>query len=192
LTAALGALTFVLAKSPRRGKIAAGLVVLLLAFVTAGVFSQTASRYSSQFDRRTNAITLHLDSYRANEYHAVWVQIRQNVLWGQGFGTDYIGDWTTNRSWAHNAYEWLWWRVGFVGVGCFLLLLLAATTAGISAWKRTGDANDRALALGLTIGVIFTALASNFHLNFEESQNNLFIGLAVAQILILACRQARV
>ena len=66
---------------------------------------------------------------------------------------------------------------------------VGALGAGVAAARRLEGA-ERGLAIGLVAGVVFTALAANLHENFESYQTNLFVALALAQLVALRCRAA--
>lgn len=194
LTAVLGVLVlFLMRESRRRGRIIAGFIGLIVVFVVASSLMKSgeSNELTAQLLRRSGEITLQLDPYRAQEYGAVWSEIKKDALLGQGFGTEYQGSWTIYRAWAHNAYEWMWWRLGIAGLLSFLGLITTAFVAGLVAWKRLRECDDKALALGLSVALAFTALAANSHENFENWQTNLFIGIVLAQLLIFASRLER-
>jgi hypothetical protein len=172
----------------RRPRLVVG-ALLCVALLAAGgrLLLPSGSRYEHELASRAGQIDLGLDPYRSREYGTVWTEIRRHPLTGSGFGTEYRADWTIYRSWSHNAYEWFWWRLGLLGLASFAALLLGALGAGLRAARRLTGA-DRALAIGLVAGVGLTALAANLHENFENYQTNLFVALALAQLLALASR----
>jgi O-antigen ligase len=169
----------------RRGRLLLAVVGCLLALSVAGAGS--GDRYAAEISTRFHEITPQLDSYRTQEYHAVWREIRRDVVFGSGFGTEYTGDWTIYRSWSHNAYEWLWWRLGLVGLACFLGLLGGAVAAGVGGARRL-EGDEKGLAIGLTAAVVFTALAANLHENFENFQTNALVAVLLAQLIVLGSR----
>jgi O-antigen ligase len=189
LLAVLGALLLFLVRGRGRGPriVAAVLVCAALAGTAGRLVSPSAARYQHELATRAGEIGIGLDNYRAREYSAVWTEIKQRPVAGSGFGTEYRADWTIYRSWAHNAYEWLWWRLGLFGLVSFLALVVGAIATGLAAARRL-DGAERGLALGLVAGVGFTALAANLHENFENYQTNLFVALALAQLIALRCR----
>jgi hypothetical protein len=191
----VGLLVFALARTRRRPKLVAGFAALCAVFLAASALMKTTGpSYIAQFVTRSSAITTDLDSYRTREYAAVWDEIKKEPIVGQGFGTEYRGSFTIFRSWAHNAYEWLWWRVGIIGLIAFIGLIATSMAIGVRSARYLRSADDRALAAGLTAALLFTALAANFHENFETGQTNLFIGLVIAQLLLFGRRleEARV
>ncbi len=173
-----------------RAWIVIGLAAVAMTLLSVGaISSQTGPSYATQIAMRANDTHTPLDSYRAQEYGAVWHEIKKNPVLGSGFGTEYIGNWTLIRSWAHNAYEWMWWRLGFFGLVAFVAFVLGAAAAGLAASRRL-EGDDRALAIGLTASLIFLIAAANYHENFENYQSNLVSGLLIAQILVLRSRAA--
>jgi O-antigen ligase len=164
---------------------------MCILFAAGALLTQKVPSYADQFQKRFAAIHVQLDTYRVQEYSAVWTEIRKDVLFGQGFGTEYVGGFTEVRAFAHNAYEWLWWRVGFIGLVAFVLFVVASVAGGLAESRYLTNRDDRALALGLVSAIAFTALVANLHENFESSQNNLFIGLVFAQLFVLQARAAQ-
>jgi hypothetical protein len=188
----LAALLLIFMKgSQRRGAILAGAMSMCILFAAGALLTQKVPSYADQFQKRFAAIHVQLDTYRVQEYSAVWTEIRKDVLFGQGFGTEYVGGFTEVRAFAHNAYEWLWWRVGFIGLVAFVLFVVASVAGGLAESRYLTNRDDRALALGLVSAIAFTALVANLHENFESSQNNLFIGLVFAQLFVLQARAAQ-
>src|SRR4051794_1543780 len=171
--------------SQRRGPILGGVITICILFAAGALLTQKVPTYASQFQKRFAEIHVHLDTYRVQEYSAVWTEIKKDALFGQGFGTNYVGGFTEVRSFAHNAYEWLWWRVGLVGLLPFAFLLISSVAGGLTQSRYLNDRDDRALAIGLVAAIVFTALAANLHENFESNQNNLFVGLIFAQLFAL-------
>jgi O-Antigen ligase len=172
-------------ESQRRGAILAGVMAMCILFAAGALLTQKVPTYASQFQKRFAEIHVHLDTYRVQEYSAVWAEIKKEVVFGQGFGTNYVGGFTDVRSFAHNAYEWLWWRVGLIGLLPFIFLLVSSVVGGLTRNRYLGDRDDRALATGLVAAIMFTALAANLHENFESNQSNLFIGLIFAELFAL-------
>jgi O-antigen ligase len=188
----LSALLLVFMKgSQRRTPILTGLVTMCVIFAAGALLTQKVPTYASQFQKRFAEIHVHLDTYRVQEYSAVWTEIKKNIVVGQGFGTDYVGGFTDVRSFAHNAYEWLWWRVGLLGLTLFVCLLVSAVVGGLTQSRYLGNRDDRALAIGLVAAIVFTVLAANLHENFESNQNNLFMGLVFAQLFALHAYSGR-
>jgi O-antigen ligase len=162
------------------------------AFVVVGIGALGTGNgptYASQIVLRANEIQPHLDSYRSQEYGAVWDEIKQHPLAGSGFGTEYVGSWTTVRAWCHNAYEWIWWRLGLIGLAAFVCFIGGAAAAARGAARRL-DGDNRSLALGLLAAFAFLLPAATFHENFENYQSNLVTALLVAQAIVLATRNA--
>lgn len=189
----LAALLLIFIKgSQRRGAILAGVVGMCVLFAAGALLTQKVPTYADQFQKRLAAIHIHLDAYRVQEYSAVWAEIKKDVVFGQGFGTDYVGGFTDVRSFAHNAYEWFWWRVGLIGLLAFVLLIITSVVGGLVESRFLTNRDDRALAFGLVAALTFTALVANLHENFESAQNNLFIGLVFAQLFALQARGVEV
>jgi hypothetical protein len=168
------------------------LAMAAVGFVLIGggaISSHGGPTFASQIVARGNAIPTQLDAYRSQEYRAVWREIRRDPFFGSGFGTEYVGNWTLIRSWCHNAYEWMWWRLGFVGLVAFFVFLGSALAAAIGAARRM-EGDDRGLAVGLSAALLFLVVAANFHENFENYQSNLVNGVLIAQVLVLRTRAA--
>jgi O-antigen ligase len=156
----------------------AGLALVLQPGLHAG------DGYASQVGSRLGELTTTLDPYRSAELGAVWDEIRRAPIVGSGFGTEYFGEWTIYRSWSHNAYQWIWWRLGIIGLVAFLVCLAACAGSGIRAARRL-EGGERGLAAGMVAALGFTAIAANVHENFESYQTNLVFALVLSYLLVL-------
>lgn len=193
LSLGIGVVVFLLARrGTRRGALIAGAVVVVATFLLGSYAIQPESGKSlaSQVVLRSSQVHLQLDSYRTQEYSAVWREIVKHPWVGSGYGTQYQGDWTIYTTTAHNAYEWIWWRMGLVGLGIFLCFLFCVARETVRALPGL-DTNDRALAVGLLAGLAFVLLAANLHENFENYQSNLFDCLLIAQLIGLSIKGSR-
>ena len=190
LSFGIGLLLFLIVRhGQRRAQLFVGVTLLIatLLFSSQFVRPESGKTLVSQITLRSSQIHLQLDSYRTQEYHAVWSEIRKHPIIGSGFGTEYQGDWTVYTTWSHNAYEWIWWRLGLIGLVVFLAFLTCvgwATTRALPGLEQ----DDRGLAVGLLAGLAFVVLAANLHENFENYQSNLFDALVIAQLMVLAIR----
>lgn len=191
-TALVGACMFVLVRGAgRRPRILAAALACaaVAAFATGASSGGGGPSYEQQLATRIHEISPTLDSYRSREYAAVWAEIKAHPLLGSGFGTEYKADWTPYRIWAHNAYEWLWWRLGLIGVLAFVAMQAAVLAGAYRAIRTSLNDDDRGLAIGLTGALVFTLAAANLHENFENYQTNLIVALALAQLIVLARRK---
>jgi hypothetical protein len=187
----LGLVVFLVSRgAKRRSIIVAGVGVLVATFLLGSYLIKPESggkSFLSQVTFRASEIHLQLDSYRSQEYAAVWHEIVKHPWIGSGFGTNYVANWTVYTTTCHNAYEWIWWRMGLLGLVLFLLFFAVVVRDALRALSRL-ERDDRGLAIGLLAGLAFVLLAANLHENFENFQSNLFDCVLVSQLIGLSIK----
>lgn len=107
-------------------------------------------------------------SFRARlaESNAVLGQIVNNPILGHGLGAEFayyhpIKDVTYTNSYVHNAYLWLWFKLGAAGLVLFLAAYGAKIVSGIRLLR--GDVLDRGpviAAIALLIAMLVVSLTS--------------------------------
>jgi O-antigen ligase len=83
------------------------------------------------------------------------------------------------RYYIHNAYLWVWVDMGLVGLIPFVWLLAQVLVRGFGRWRKVGDPRWRAVALGVTLGILGQAITNIVAPNFIQSW-----GLVVFPILL--------
>jgi O-antigen ligase len=187
--AVLGAVLIITCSRPgRRTKLLGGLLVVAVAGVlVANAVGSGGRTYAEQVRDRFSEITTTLDRYRIDEIAAVNREIEKAPILGSGFGTRYGATWTDHTLNAHNSYQWLWWRVGLLGLALFLAMFILPMVSAVMR-RQAMAADDRALAQGLVAGLAFTLLAANLQENFENYQTNIVAALMLAQLVVVLRR----
>jgi O-antigen ligase len=73
------------------------------------------------------------------------------------------------RWYVHNAYLWVLVDLGTLGFVPFLWFYAAAIWRGLARWRTVRDAGLRALALGITLGILGQAITNLVAPNFFQS-----------------------
>jgi O-antigen ligase len=73
------------------------------------------------------------------------------------------------RWYIHNAYLWVLVDLGTLGFVPFLWFYAAAIWRGLARWRTVRDAGLRALALGITLGILGQAITNLVAPNFFQS-----------------------
>lgn len=103
---------------------------------------------------------------RLEESKAVLAQIAANPVMGYGLGADFayyspLRGVTYTNAYVHNAYLWLWFKLGLAGLAVFLALYIGKIKAAINALRRTGQNRPLAItAVALLIGMMIISFTS--------------------------------
>jgi O-antigen ligase len=119
---------------------------------------------------------------RQVELQFAFRKIAKNPLFGVGIGNSYrpwmrrfdFLPWaTTNWGlvwYCHNAYVWIWVKMGTPAVVCFLWLCFAFLFRGLQRWQQISDGKWRAVVLGFTLAfagqMVSNLVAPNFVSNW--------------------------
>jgi hypothetical protein len=108
-------------------------------------------------------------------------KVAEYPLFGVGIGNDYR-PWirrfdffpgaVTDRGlvwYCHNAYMWIWVKMGTPALLFFLWLCLRFVYRGLRLWRRIPDAKWRAVALGFTLAFIGQMISNLVAPNFIQS-----------------------
>jgi hypothetical protein len=166
---ALAVLLFVLRRAGwskfGSGLTLAGAIILLLLLLTwasgnegrvLSYFPAFYARLSSAFSGKILSRTETL-AWRLREISYAWPVLLANPILGIGFEVAYrpafyIGD--PLQSYIHNAYLWLWMKLGILGLVAFVWLSFRALSQGLRHWSRVGEEWLRAAALGFTLAFL--------------------------------------
>ena len=139
---------------------ASAMFVLVLTFfgpVAELVIEGTTKRFSTLGDALTQDRSL---INRFIESNAVWERIRQNPVIGHGFGTTFsyfdINFLTTRtKSFVHNGYLALWFKLGLGGIVLLLFTWVSVVWHSLKVyWTVTIPARHRVLALVAAITLL--------------------------------------
>ncbi len=70
---------------------------------------------------------------------------------------------------CHNAYVWIWVKMGTLGLGPFLWLCFAFLYRGFRNWRRIPDVTWRAIVLGFTLAFVGQMVSNLVAPNFIQS-----------------------
>lgn len=168
IAAGLG-LLFLLSSWKDRGRLATFLVVSLTVggLIAFAFFGDLVSLlFLGIFDRvlsigtatETDVSLLN----RFSEWETVWALIRANPILGYGIGTEFgffdaIFRFTWVKSYVHNGFLLLWYKLGVFGLGGMLYVWGRGARLGFRAARSAGLTPDER-TLGLACGVVLFAL----------------------------------
>ena len=181
----------------------AGLVVIFaLNAVTAhgpgSPFRDAAARLESVGAYRSDVSS----GRRLNEWRAAQQQIEQHPLLGIGLGSTITFHdpefspqsnaygFTTTQFYIHNSYIWLALKLGLIGLGLFLLLMIVVARDGMVAYRFTRDPRLRPLVLGGLLTIAILAITSLAGPQFNDD-NAAPVAAAAFALIIASSRLAR-
>ena len=121
--------------------------------------------------------------YRVVESHHVADQIREQPLLGSGLGASiYWGQpWSqvppTSQTFTHNAYLWLWWKLGAFGLALIVILF---ATAIVGRGPPGEGALRRSVRSGAQGALVSVAIVSVMFSSFAELSATAVIGVLLA------------
>jgi hypothetical protein len=199
------ALTFVVAPQERGAlvtvmRVALPLVVgYVLAFFPEPSFIARPARaiVSVVYPDPGDRASLNSNRYRAIENHNLKVTVRENPLFGRGFGRPFFEvaplptSSTRSRHYLyipHNTLYWVWMRLGAVGFLALWVLLGSIVVRGGFIARRLDDGYLRCVAVFVVAATIMEILFAYADLQLYSHRNVLYLGLLAGVLMRLpAC-----
>jgi len=120
---------------------------------------------------------------RIEESKAVWKLISLNPILGYGLGKTYVFIPLLPRElptwYVHNAYLYMWFKIGVLGLGALLLFYLQSIRIGIQCFYRTKDTRLSPFVIGATsvlVALSFVAITSP---QFIQKDSLMIMGTAI-------------
>lgn len=188
------ALTYLLAKGrPSRAALFTAALLSFLAVVAVGFFSTKIIGVVGSLVDRISTISspLRVLSMRERfaETRALLEGIRRSPVVGHGLGATVsymspLRGHVMTRTYAHNAYLFIWFKLGLVGLVSFLVFYVRGILATLAALRVVSDQNARALlAAGAALLLAFLPLSVTSPQYYGKSS-------ALVIVLILGFAQA--
>ncbi len=189
------------ARAVVRYTVLAALTLPVLAFALAARTGASVNLIVSIADRLASIRAYREDisaQHRLSEWQAALAQIGEQPIAGNGLGTrvgfyspmyDHknakVGFWSYDI-YIHNGYLWLATKLGLVGLGLFLGMIVLAFRSAAYALARDPPAGDRALIFAFPAILVALAVASAFGAMFTVDTLTPLIAFGVAAPHVLA------
>jgi O-antigen ligase len=181
------------------GLMAAGLLAAAAAASTSIASQGKASLLSAVVQRTASIGDFSEDvsaQHRLREWSAALDIVRRHPLTGGGLGTRVgfyspmygevshrMGYWSSDI-YMHNSYMWMLTKMGIVGLGCFLALLMA-TAREVFLHGRRSSALRRILLSGLLATLVLFVICSFFGPIFNVDESSSTVAFTIGSLCIV-------
>ena len=127
---------------------------------------------------------------RLSEFKSIFSYIIRNPIMGYGLGSEFkyfniIHHVTLKSSYSHNAYLYLWFKLGIFGLLTFLGFYFMNLFACLKVFKRTTELVDKGILLGMLGMFIAMIPLSITSPQFIQKDSILIIALACSYITVV-------